>query len=387
MHSNSQITVAVGLSGGVDSSVAAYLLKEQGYNVIGIYMQNWHDTTGTLFGDCPWKEDLTIAQMVADKLSIPFYHVDLSEVYRTQVVDYLFEEYRNGRTPNPDVLCNREIKFGAFYDIAKQHNADFVATGHYCRKEVMTSTQGTYYRLLSGLDINKDQSYFLSQVSQAQLAISLFPIGHLQKSEVRQIATSQHLPTAEKKDSQGICFVGKVDLPVFLQQQLARKEGVILEIPKNVIPHTQDFFQPYSFSEYPSKEVGKHIGAHFYTVGQRKGLGIGGHIEPLFIIGIDVINNIIYVGEGEQHPLLLRRGIILSDDVHWIRPDKALAVGEECQYDVRIRYRQPLQKARLLRTKTDYRLLFDVQQKGVACGQFAAWYEGEELIGSGVIGM
>jgi len=310
-------------------------------------------------------------------LQIPFHEIDLSAEYRQKVVEYMFREYERGRTPNPDVLCNREIKFGPFLDIAKQHGADYIATGHYCRKETIKKNGNTYHRLLSGTDKNKDQSYFLCQLSQEQLADVLFPIGHLEKPEVRRIARDLGLPTAERKDSQGICFVGKVDLPIFLQQQLQTKEGNIVEV-----------FSTPSFSGglESTKVIGKHHGAHFYTIGQRKGLNVGGKQEPLFVIDTDVENNIVYVGMGPQHPGLYRSELCVGrDDIHWIRPDLAMEIGDERRYTVRIRYRQPLQSAQLFRTADGIHIIFDQPQRGITPGQFAAWYDGEELLGAGVI--
>ena len=223
--------ICVGLSGGVDSSVAAYLLKKAGYDVFALFMQNWHDTTGTLHGDCEWEEDRFVAEMVARKIGIPFYFVDLSKEYRERVVDYMFDEYSKGRTPNPDVLCNREIKFDAFLKCAQKLGADYVATGHYCRKDEITGPDGKpVYRIFAGSDPNKDQSYFLCQLTQAQLSRAMFPIGDLEKPEVRRIAHEADLPSADKKDSQGICFVGKVDLPTFLQQKLLPVEGDVVEV-------------------------------------------------------------------------------------------------------------------------------------------------------------
>jgi tRNA-specific 2-thiouridylase len=393
--------VVIGLSGGVDSSVAAWVLKEKGYDVSGLFMRNWHDTTGLLQSDCHWEDDLMFAEMVAKKLGIPFHQVDLSEPYRKRVVDYMFAEYEKGRTPNPDVLCNREIKFDSFADEAKKLGADFVATGHYCRKEEITSEGKTIYRLLAGRDENKDQSYFLCQVSQDQLAFSLFPIGNLIKPEVRKIAEQQGLATARRKDSQGICFIGKVHLPVFLQQKLAAKKGKIVEIDDKSnfnswypgIPDenfTDDdlvqITEPHQHQKLSGKIIGDHNGAHFFTIGQRKGINIGGFKEPLFIIGTDVENNILYVGEGQGHPGLYRKGLFIrSDEVHWIRTDLTLSTGNSREYMVRIRYRQPLQKARLFKRKEGIYIIFNKLQRGIAPGQFAAWYDGNEVIGSGVI--
>ncbi|MDX9883479.1 MAG: tRNA 2-thiouridine(34) synthase MnmA [Prolixibacteraceae bacterium] len=388
--------VVIGLSGGVDSSVAAYLLKQQGYDVTALFMVNWHDRTGSLTGSCTWEDDALIAEMVAKKLDMPFHIVDLSNDYKKRVVDYMFDEYRKGRTPNPDVLCNREIKFDIFLDECLKYDADYVATGHYCGKSEFVQDGKTIYQLLAGSDNNKDQSYFLCQLNQQQLAKALFPIGHLEKPEVRRIAAELQLPTADRKDSQGICFVGKVDLPTFLQQQLEPKTGNVIEIPaefmarKKQVERTTDNFKKLCFA-YPYKPwngeiIGEHGGAHFYTVGQRKGLNIGGHQEPLFILGTDVSRNIIYVGEGTEHPGLFRPGLFIpAEETHWIRPDLQMQPGDERRYEVRIRYRQPLEKVTLYQREEGIYMLFDNEQRGVTSGQFAAWYDGDELIGSGVI--
>ena len=396
--------VVVGLSGGVDSSVAAYLLKEQGHEVIGLFMVNWHDTTGTLEGDCPWHDDRVFAELVAKKLDIALRVVDLSEEYRRRVVDYMFAEYEAGRTPNPDVLCNREIKFDVFLREALKLGADYVATGHYCRKTTITLPDGTErYHLLAGTDPNKDQSYFLCQLSQEQLRYALFPIGDLLKPEVRRIATEQGLATAKRKDSQGICFVGKVDLPTFLQQKLAKKVGNVHEIkpewPKfgrRPACDTSDenpsdelleaLSQSWHYTVRDGKKIGTHNGAHFYTIGQRKGLGIGGRKESLFILGTDVAENVIYVGEGDSHPGLWRPVLkIEREAMHWVDPDRALGVGQTLRCQVRIRYRQPLQQATLFSRESGLYIRFDEPQRGITAGQFAALYDGEELIGSGVI--
>jgi len=386
--------VVVGLSGGVDSSVAAYVLKEQGYDVVGLFMKNWHDTTGVLHGDCPFDDDYNFAQMVARKLKIPFEMVDLSEQYRKRVVDYMFDEYSRGRTPNPDVLCNREIKFDEFLKAALKLDADFVATGHYCRKDEIEVNGETVYRLLAGVDPNKDQSYFLCQLSQEQLTKALFPIGDVIKPEVRRIATELGLATAQRKDSQGICFVGKVDLPVFLQQKLQAKVGDIIEIPKDFTKTNnrvdsdslKDIASEYRYNPPDGKKVGTHQGAHFYTIGQRKGLNVGGTPEPLFVLSIDVEKNIVYVGQGQDHPGLYRSGLFIPmDDIHWIRRDMAMQIGETQDYQIRIRYRQPLQMGKLHRVDEGMYITFDQPQRGIASGQFAAWYLDDELIGSGVI--
>ncbi len=454
--------ICVGLSGGVDSSVAALLLKRQGYDIFAMFMQNWHDADATLHGDCEWEEDKFVAEMVARKLEIPFYFVDLSKSYRQRVVDYMFDEYSKGRTPNPDVLCNREIKFDAFLKVAQKMGADIVATGHYCRKEAIENG----FRILEGVDPGKDQSYFLCQLSQEQLSKAIFPIGGMLKSEVRALAKEADLPSADKKDSQGICFVGKVDLPTFLQQKLKSVEGDVVEVfpafyesdplyqrqrqivagllkdgfegPLPMISHyiSEDKATPVEDShpfdmtkiescpeedlrtlatplnynsirfetetyrsgkkhvkktrwkENPfGKIVGRHEGAQFYTIGQRKGLDIGGHKESIFVISTDIDRNIIYVGEGHTHPGLSRLCLrIAPDELHWIRPDLEMAVGESRRYRVRIRYRQPLQDATLLRRNDGLYIMFDAAQRGITPGQFAVWYAHDgEMIGSGVI--
>ena len=395
--------IVVGLSGGVDSSVAAWLLKEEGHDVVGLFMINWHDTTGTLEGDCPWHDDRVFAELVAKRLDIPLHVVDLSADYRTRVVDYMFAEYERGRTPNPDVLCNREIKFDVFLREALKLRADYVATGHYCRKAEETGADGTpHYKLLAGSDPNKDQSYFLCQLSQEQLRYALFPVGGLLKPEVRRIAEEQHLATAKRKDSQGICFVGKVDLPVFLQQKLAAKPGNVHEIlpswpkfglrparPDNGEPTTAELAAlaaPWRYTVRDGKKIGIHNGAPFYTIGQRKGLGIGGRKESLFILATDVESNTIYVGEGDAHPGLWRPALhIAPAEIHWLDPARAVPVGGQARFRVRIRYRQPLQEATLYVRDEGAFLLFDEPQRGIAPGQFAAWYDGDELVGSGVI--
>ncbi len=394
--------VVIGLSGGVDSSVAAYVLKEQGYEVIGLFMKNWHDTTGVLKSDCPWLEDRYDAQAVAMKLDIPFHTVDLSDFYRKRVVDYMFSEYEKGRTPNPDVLCNREIKFDVFLEKALELGADYVATGHYCRKETIEIDGKPVHRLLAGSDGNKDQSYFLCQLSQDQLSKAMFPIGDIVKPEVRRIANELNLVTAHKKDSQGICFVGKVDLPVFLQQKLEAKKGKVFKIDEDCDLFKRDWnqalvenpsdevleelSQPYYFHPKYGKKVGEHNGAHFKTIGQRKGLNIGGFPEPLFVIGTNVDFNQVYVGMGQDHPGLFRSVLfIASDEVHWVRPDLALKAGESRRLSLRIRYRQPLQTGVLHCREKGIYLVFDEPQRGITAGQFASWYVDDELIGSGVI--
>ena len=391
--------VVIGLSGGVDSSVAAYLLKEQGYEVIGLFMKNWHDDSVTISDECPWLDDSNDAMLVAEKLGIPFQTVDLSEQYKERIVDYMFKEYKNGRTPNPDVLCNREIKFDVFMKIALDLGADYVATGHYCRKRILKKDGKDIYQLLSGTDTNKDQSYFLCQLTQKQLSKSLFPIGELTKPEVREIASKLDLVTAEKKDSQGLCFIGKVKLPDFLQQQLKPKEGDIVEVPKE---HSIYNIEQPSFKNQEDrlafmakkrayhledgKVVGKHQGAHYFTKGQRKGLAVGGNAEPLFVIETDVIDNIIYTGQGKSHPGLYKNTLFVENkDVHWIREDMTLQNDDTLEVLARIRYRQPLEKAILYKVAGGLYVEFEAPQSAITEGQFVAWYIKDELVGSGVI--
>lgn len=387
--------VVVGLSGGVDSSVTAYLLQQQGYEVIGMFMRNWHDESVTLSDECPWIDDSNDALLIAQQLGIPFQVIDLSEQYKERIVNYMFKEYEAGRTPNPDVLCNREIKFDVFLNAALELGADFVATGHYCQKR--ENTDGTF-SLLAGADPNKDQSYFLCQLRQAQLAKALFPIGHLQKAEVRAIAEQQGLVTANKKDSQGLCFVGKIALPTFLQQQLAPKQGPIIEVsPELEQFKTYQQLQPtleniealataFHYQLSDGVEVTTHQGAHYYTIGQRKGLHIGGRPEPSFVIGIDTKLNIVYSGQTEKHPGLNRWALKLEkEDLSWFNKHEVFEKEGLLSCQVRIRYRQPLQNATLIKKETDYYILFESLQKGITPGQFAAWYQGQELLGSGVI--
>jgi len=391
--------VVVGLSGGVDSSVATYLLQQQGYEVIGLFMKNWHDDSVTISDECPWLEDSNDALLVAEKLGIPFQTVDLSEQYKEKIVDYMFNEYEKGRTPNPDVLCNREIKFDVFMKIALSLGADFVATGHYCRKGEIEVNGEKVYQLLAGVDTNKDQSYFLCQLSQEQLAKSLFPIGELTKPEVREIAAEMDLVTAEKKDSQGLCFIGKVRLPEFLQQKLQPKDGLIYQIPAthpiyNIEKGTglslEESFafdaKKIDYTPEMGKVVGKHQGAHYFTIGQRKGLNVGGTTDPLFIIATNVETNSIYTGLTSQHPGLLRKALFIEkSEVHWIRKDLALDNGETIDVMARIRYRQPLQKATLHQFESGMYVTFDEPQSAITEGQFVAWYLEDELVGSGVI--
>jgi tRNA-specific 2-thiouridylase len=396
---SSKKRVIVGLSGGVDSSVAAYLLQQQGYEVIGLFMKNWHDDSVTISNECPWLEDSNDAMLVAEKLNIPFQVVDLSEQYKERIVDYMFREYKIGRTPNPDVLCNREIKFDVFLKIALDLGADFVATGHYCRKSSFNNNGKDVFQLLSGKDNNKDQSYFLCQLSQEQLSKTLFPIGELTKPEVRKIAAELDLITADKKDSQGLCFIGKVRLPVFLQQKLQAKKGDIISIPLDSPIYNKPLLKfetkeeqlhylarKFKYNRNDGKVVGTHQGAHFFTKGQRKGLAVGGTKEPLFVIETDVQENIIYTGEGKNHKGLYRKCLfITNDELHFIRTDLALRTGDSLFVKARIRYRQPLQDAELYKTKDGLYILFENEQSAITEGQFAAWYIDDELIGSGVI--
>src|SRR6056300_2944 len=388
----SDTTVVVGLSGGVDSSVTAHLLKEEGYNVIALFMRNWVDESVTIHDECPWVEDSNDAMMVADKLGIPFQVIDMSAPYQERIVDYMFSEYERGRTPNPDVLCNREIKSDLFLKTALSIGADYVATGHYVRKETVVDQGEEVHRLLGGLDTNKDQSYFLCQLSQDQLAKALFPIGHLQKSEVREIAKEADLVTAEKKDSQGLCFIGKVRLPDFLQQKLEPKPGTVWEIPRDapMLDASREGLmeQSKAFDFHPKHgfKRGKHNGAHYYTTGQRKGLNIGVSPLPLFVLGVNTHYNAIYVGQGEDHPGLYRKALfITAKEEHWVRPDRSMQPGETAQYSARIRYRQPLVPVTLHKVEEGLYLEFDSPEKAITPGQFAAWYDGEELIGSGII--
>ena len=384
--------IVVGLSGGVDSSVAALKLVEQGHEVIGMFMRNWHDDSVTISDECPWIDDSNDAMLVADQIGIPFQVIDLSAEYRERIVDYMFAEYEAGRTPNPDVLCNREIKFDLFLKAALKLGADAVATGHYCRKSEELVGDKSEHQLLAGTDSNKDQSYFLCQLTQEQLSYAMFPIGDLEKPDLRKIAADAGLPTAEKKDSQGLCFIGKVRLPVFLQQKLKVKEGNIVEIPSNHNAYNDtrttnsDRSQEYVYTEDMGEIVGEHQGAHFFTIGQRKGLNVGGKPEPLFVIGTDVKTNTVYVGCGENHPGLLRDALLIKpEEIHWIQPSKRLEIGESIEYSLRFRYRQKLQKGNLEMTEDGLYLLFDEPQRGIASGQFATWYDGDVLIGSGPI--
>lgn len=387
--------VVVGLSGGVDSSVAAYLLKEQGYEVIGMFMRNWHDESVTLSDECPWIDDSNDALLIANQLNIPFQVIDLSKEYQERIVDYMFHEYESGRTPNPDVLCNREIKFDVFLKAAMNLGADYVATGHYCRR--IDHEDGTV-GLLAGKDPNKDQSYFLCQLNQEQLSKSLFPIGELLKPQVREIAQNIGLHTADKKDSQGLCFVGKISLPQFLQQKLKPKEGNIIEIPNSLeqfvvydelkpIPENVELLsKPFLYEESMGKKVAIHQGAHYYTIGQRKGLHIGGRPLPSFVIGLDTETNTVYSGQTEDHTGLNKYALFIENEsIHYINPNYHLNNGDQVIMLVRIRYRQALQKATLIKKSNGLYILFDQKQKGITPGQFAAWYNGDELVGSGVI--
>ena len=391
--------VIIGLSGGVDSSVSALLLKQQGYEVIGLFMKNWHDESVTISDECPWLDDSNDAMLIAEKLEIPFQTVDLSKEYHSRIIDYMFNEYENGRTPNPDVLCNREIKFDIFLEIALNLGADYIATGHYCQVNKINKDDKEIYRLLAGADEKKDQSYFLCQLNQKQLSKAIFPIGHLTKSDVRDIAKKNDLITAAKKDSQGLCFVGKVKLPDFLKQRLTPKKGKVIKIDSKSVKQEIDLNEikskekelellsaPFSFSPDDGEEIGEHNGAYYYTVGQRKGLNIGGFSEPLFVLETDVSKNIIYVGMGESHPALFKRALFVSsNEIHWIREDLKINKNQTMNIIFRIRYRQPLQSGTIYRFKKGLYILFDKPISSVTSGQFVSWYIDNELIGSGII--
>ena len=391
--------VIVGLSGGVDSSVSALLLKQQGYEVIGLFMKNWHDESVTISDECPWLDDSNDAMLIAEKLGIPFQTVDLSIEYQSRIIDYMFKEYENGRTPNPDVLCNREIKFDIFLDIALNLGADYIATGHYCQIDKINKDNKEIYRLLAGFDDNKDQSYFLCQLNQKQLAKAIFPIGHLTKSQVRDIAKKNNLITANKKDSQGLCFIGKVKLPDFLKQRLTPKKGKVIRIDagfkglkldlskvKSKEQELELLSAPFSFSAQDGDEIGQHNGAYYFTVGQRKGLNIGGFKEPLFVIETNVINNVVYVGMGEKHPALFKMALFVnSKDIHWVRDDQKIKNNQSLEVDFRVRYRQPLQSGTIYKYDEGLYLLFKKPVSSVTSGQFVSWYIDEELMGSGVI--
>ena len=391
--------VIIGLSGGVDSSVSALLLKQQGYEVIGLFMKNWHDESVTISDECPWLDDSNDAMLIAEKLEIPFQTVDLSKEYHSRIIDYMFNEYENGRTPNPDVLCNREIKFDIFLEIALNLGADYIATGHYCQVNKINKDDKEIYRLLAGADEKKDQSYFLCQLNQKQLSKAIFPIGHLTKSDVRDIAKKNDLITAAKKDSQGLCFVGKVKLPDFLKQRLTPKKGRVIKIDSESLKQEIDLNEvkskekelellsaPFSFSPDDGEEIGEHNGAYYYTVGQRKGLNIGGFSEPLFVLETDVSKNIIYVGMGESHPALFKRALFVSsNEIHWIREDLKINENQTMNIIFRIRYRQPLQSGTIYRFKKGLYILFDKPISSVTSGQFVSWYIDNELIGSGII--
>jgi len=390
--------VVVALSGGVDSSVAALILKKQGYRVIGIFMKNWHDESVTISNECPWLEDSNDALIVSEKLGIPFQVIDLSKEYKKRIVDYMFREYKEGRTPNPDILCNKEIKFDVFLSKVESLGADYIATGHYCRKKESKKGNKNIYKLIEGKDKTKDQSYFLCQLNQVQLSKVLFPIGDLKKTDVRKIAKENGFVTANKKDSQGLCFVGKIKLPEFLQQKLKIKKGKIIKVApdesifKKVLKNSKDenflkhSAEKFKYSESDGEIIGYHNGAHFFTIGQRKGLQLGGFKKPLFVIEKDVKKNIIYVGEGKNHPGLYRKGLLIrNNDINWVRPDLKISLNSNQKILARIRYRQPLKPAQIFKSKEGLYLIFDKKQKAISSGQFAAWYKGKELIGSGII--
>ena len=385
--------VVIALSGGVDSSVAAYLLKKQGYSLIGLFMKNWHDENATISDECPWLEDSNDAMLVADKLKIPFKTVDLSKEYKKRIIDYMFKEYSNGRTPNPDILCNKEIKFDVFMKLALSLDADYVATGHYSQIE---STNNSKYRLIQGIDKTKDQSYFLCQLNQNQLSKILFPIGNLKKSEVRDIAKKNNLITADKKDSQGLCFVGKIRLPEFLQQKLKKKTGDIIEIPSNSKifkvkslidqPRLIDLSKKYKFSKSDGKVIGEHNGAYYYTIGQRKGLAVGGYDKPIFVIGIDTKSNEIFVGKGKNHPGLIKKAIQIDiSKINWVNDLYNIDFIKTLKLKARIRYRQPLQDIIIHVYGKKLYVEFKKHQIAITSGQFLAFYYKNELIASSVI--
>lgn len=382
--------IVVGLSGGVDSSVAAFQLVEQGHEVIGLFMRNWHDQSVTISDDCPWIDDSNDAMLVAEHLGIPFQVIDFSAEYHERIVDYMFSEYEKGRTPNPDILCNREIKFDLFLDAALKLGAQAVATGHYCQRgENVLDDGSTEYELIAGADDNKDQSYFLCQLTQHQLQHALFPIGKMLKPDLRGVAKSAGIHTAGKKDSQGLCFIGKVRLPDFLQQKLSMKTGDIVEISDKHSTFTsteREVTEPHMLSQEMGSVIGQHQGAHFFTVGQRKGLHVGGKPEPLYVLGTDVMMNTVYVGQGENHPGLMRSALLIaSNDLHWVLPSHKMNIGETKEYLLRFRYRQPLQKGYVQMSDKGLTLYFDTPQKGIAAGQFATLYEGNKLVASGPI--
>ena len=385
--------VVIALSGGVDSSVAAYLLKKQGYSLIGLFMKNWHDENATISDECPWLEDSNDAMLVADKLNIPFKAVDLSKEYKKRIIDYMFKEYSNGRTPNPDILCNKEIKFDVFMKLALSLDADYVATGHYSQIELNNNSE---YKLLQGIDKTKDQSYFLCQLNQKQLSKILFPIGHLKKSEVRDIAKKNNLITADKKDSQGLCFVGKIRLPEFLQQKLKKKIGDIIEIPSNSkvfefksqTDHSRliDLSKKYKFSKSDGKIIGQHNGAYYYTIGQRKGLAVGGYDKPIFVIGIDTKSNEIFVGKGKNHPGLIKKAIQIDiATINWVNDSYNINLITTLKLKARIRYRQPLQDIIIHIYGKKLYVEFKKHQTAITSGQFLALYHKKELIASSVI--
>ena len=388
----SKTRIVVAMSGGVDSSVAAYILKKEGYDVLGIFMKNWHDTSVTLSKDCPWLEDSYDAMIVAEKLAIPFQVVDLSIEYKKKIVDYMFDEYKNGKTPNPDILCNREIKFDLFLKIAMELGADYIATGHYAQITETKTKEKTIFHLLSGKDKSKDQSYFLCQLNQFQLSKTIFPIGGLVKNNVRKIAKENEIITAAKKDSQGLCFIGKVKLPDFLQQKLKSKRGDVILIKNSheifssneAVNNYNNLSESYNYHKSDGELVGNHDGAHYFTIGQRKGISIGGRKKPLYVLKTDVKENIVYVGEGSDHPGLFRSALKVSKKkIHFINDDKAILNNDDLK--ARIRYRQALQKVSVIEENFFYHFIFQEPQKSITSGQFIAIYSNYELICSGII--
>ena len=357
MNSNKNKRVFVAMSGGVDSSVAAALLKEQGYDVTGVFMKNWSDSR--FFKDktmCPWAQDQEDARKAAAVLGIPFYTFDFEKEYRKQVVDYMVAGYRSGITPNPDVMCNREIKFGLFLEKALAMGADYIATGHYARVR-----ESKIFELLAGADPNKDQSYFLWTLTQEQLTRTLFPIGGYTKPEVREMARKFGLPNAEKKDSQGLCFMGDVDVFEFLKSEIPAHKGKIITTK--------------------GKEIGEHEGVEFYTIGQRHGIGSPGGGIIYYVVGKDAENNILYVGEGEQDEKLYKNELVVSDS-HWISGEEP-NLPLRCQ--ARIRYRQPLQSCEIKCIENQKHVSFDSPQRAITPGQSIVFYDGDVVLGGGVI--
>ncbi|MCT4395474.1 tRNA 2-thiouridine(34) synthase MnmA [Periweissella beninensis] len=361
MADNSHTRVVVGMSGGVDSSVVAALLKDQGYDVVGVFMKNWDDTDE--FGVCTATEDYKDVAKVASAIGIPYYSVNFEKEYWDRVFTYFLDEYKKGRTPNPDVMCNKEIKFKAFLDYALELGADYVATGHYVQVD---RDENNVVHMLRGADDNKDQTYFLSQLSQAQIEKVMFPIGHMQKAEVRAIAEAKGLATAKKKDSTGICFIGEKNFKEFLGNYLPAKQGRMMT--------------------YDGVDMGAHAGLMYYTIGQRKGLGIGGQKssdEPWFVVGKDLATNTLYVGQGEDNEHLYATHLEASDVNFITNQDRGL----EFHATAKFRYRQKDTGVtiKLNADKTLATVIFDQPVKAVTPGQAVVFYDGAECFGSAII--